>query len=236
VAVAILAILFSIVVVTGKMTRDSRKQSTARQQLAQIAAAISEYAAFWPAWPTADKGWPHFVPNQVFDPTPPSAFPVLPGFNDYTDLSVPPATWLSSDSTPPTPNTFELNANECLVYALTAANGKGPYLKSDSEIGMQMALQTNGSPLFYPASSGGSTVRQRFVDPWGKPLRYFWVYRDANAYRGYLPVWTASSSAPKAHGFVLESAGPDGKYGNVWQANVTAQDKREAEDNLVISP
>lgn len=248
IVIAILLILFSVVVVTGKMTRDSTKQSTAKRHLAQIAAAINQYAAYWPAWrigsvSLADKGWPHFMPVEVFG----APYIVQAGFNDYNDLSGPPfpaSTWLSSGAAL---NTVELNANEVLVYALTTTSGGGPYFKSDTHDGMQVALAANGNALFYPTQPGaGGVVRQRFVDAWGRPFRYFWVYRDANAYRGYLPVRRADATDPncpagapncaKAAGFVLESAGPDGKYGDVWQASPIASDIADADDNLTVSP
>jgi len=248
IVISILLVLFSVVVVTGKMTRDSTKRSTAQRQLAQVAAAINQFASFWPGWRwgnviggvlTADKGWPQFIPSQIFG----AGYTVQTGFNDYTDLTTPPATWLSPGNTL---SQKELNSNECLVYALTSPTGSGPFFRPDAQDGMQPALAANGSALFYPtfalvSPAPGASVRQRFVDPWGHPLRYFWVYRDAGAYRGYLPVPKSPTTLPDsdfhvANGFVVESAGPDGKYGNVWQVTPTPSDIADAEDNLVISP
>jgi prepilin-type N-terminal cleavage/methylation domain-containing protein len=242
IVIAILLVLFGVVVVAGRATRDSTKQGSARRQLAQISAAISQYAAFWPAWPSAaDKGWPHIVPNMVFNPAATPSYSLLTGFNDYLDLSTPPATWLSTGSTL---NALELNANECLFYSLSTAAGKGPYVSAGPDASeFQMVISPAGQPLYYPSISGaGSTIRQRIVDPWGTPLRYFWVYRDANAYRGYSPVATAdvnSANFARAAGFVLESAGPNKKFGNVWQLATpgpSAQEIADAEDNLIISP
>jgi len=255
ISVSILLVLFGVVIVSGKMARDSTKRSASQRQIAQLAAAVNQYAAHWPAWKfgnvvVADKGWPDFVPSQVFG----APYGVLVGFSDYTNLSgPPPATWLSSGSAP---NNYELNANECLFYSLTTPVGGGPYLSPGAGAGdYRLAQAQNGSTLYYPALlASGAAPRQTIIDSWGTPIRYFWVYRSAAtssntmAYRGYLPVSTADTASPDfqtAVGFVLESAGPDKKFGNIWKlvpdplpANyeTTDVDIRDAYDNLTVSP
>ena len=102
------------------------------------------------------------------------------------------------------------------------------------------------------------------VDAWGTPYRYFWVFRDAEtnlsqrAYKGYLPVdygaFLPGSGAggvqnsamfqddadpdtfKKAVGYVLESAGPDKRFGNVWRVNPSAQEIEAAADNIIRLP
>lgn len=237
IAVTILLVLISAVIVTGRMARDSRKKTQAQQSLATIANAINEYASFWPAWKVgtvkvADKGWPDFIAGRLFD----APYPLVADFNDYVNLYAPP---VGADNV--------LNANECLFYSLTAEVGKGPYLKPDISQDRQYSLSPAGLARLYPGQSAGARPRQRILDPWGTPYRYFWVYRVPNptldplivAHRGYLPVLTADVTDPNfrtAIGFVLESAGPDKLYGNVWKVNPTTQEILEAEDNLIVSP
>lgn len=237
IAITIILILISAVIVTGRMARDSRKKTQAQQSLATIANAINEYASFWPAWKigtvkVADKGWPDFIAGRLFN----APFPLVVDFNDYVNLYSPPA---GADNV--------LNANECLFYSLTAEVGKGPYLKPDISQDREYSLSPAGAARLYPGLSDGARPRQRILDPWGTPYRYFWVYRVPNptldpavvAHRGYLPVLTADVTDPNfrtAIGYVLESAGPDKLYGNVWRVNPTTQEILEAEDNLIVSP
>ena len=54
-----------------------------------------------------------------------------------------------------------------------------------------------------------------------------------------LPIITADPSNAnfrKAVGFVLESAGPDKKFGNVWKLNPTQYERNVAEDNVITMP
>lgn len=120
------------------------------------------------------------------------------------------------------------------------------------------------APQGVNAARQGTTGAQRarlLVDPWGTPYRYFWVYHDfetnlaQRAYKGFLPVdygaflpGMASGGADNplmfqptgqrktAIGFVLESAGPDRTFGNVWKVNPTAQEINAAADNLIRMP
>lgn len=122
--------------------------------------------------------------------------------------------------------------------------------------GYQRLGQALVQPLL-PAYLGtsGSKRAQVLVDPWGTPYRYFWVYRRSTAYQGYLPVGygaflpgegdggvenqmflTADDRPKTAVGYVLESAGPDRKFGNVWKANPSGSEIEEASDNLTLMP
>lgn len=44
----------------------------------------------------------------------------------------------------------------------------------------------------------------------------------------------APTATQVAAGYVLESAGPDKRFGNVWKINPTTQEIADAEDNPVI--
>ncbi|HUN82380.1 MAG TPA: hypothetical protein VMV81_12825, partial [Phycisphaerae bacterium] len=140
IGVTILVGLFSIVVVSTRMAGSSSKRSTAQQELAQIAAAISQYASFWPAWNingtlVAQKGWPDFCPSRLFAVPP---YTTLAGFNDATrvnfDVINGVTRYQSYDIVSPglVPDTATdisvLDANVALAYQLTAVAGKGPYL------------------------------------------------------------------------------------------------------------
>ena len=283
VALSILLVLFGIVVMTSKIAGDSRRRSTAQQQMAQLGAAINQYASFWPAWNIggtmySQKGWPDFIPARLFA----SPYTTVPGFNDaarikfdvnngvtrYNPLNenydiVSPALYPADQ--PDQVSVFD--ANVALAYQLTAPVGKGPYLRvgeqtvlvdiQNEKVISPIALLNPPQPItdpFYPSNGSGSTRAQVLIDPWGTPLRYFWVYRPKTlpvgqiAYRGFLPVVTADVADPNfriADGFVLESAGPDKKFGNVWKlvpdplpANFETNDTdiRFAADNIIISP
>lgn len=120
------------------------------------------------------------------------------------------------------------------------------------------------NPLLPGYVGGPSAARhaQVLVDPWGTPYRYFWVYRDAEpdpgarAYRGYLPVdygafllgdgadggvdnaafYQPDGTRKTAVGYVLESAGPNKKFGNVWKIDPFAPEYRDAADNFTVTP
>ena len=51
------------------------------------------------------------------------------------------------------------------------------------------------------------------------------------------PRFDQSSNRPKkAVGYVLESAGPDKRFGNIWQRSPSLRDMERAEDNLIVMP
>ncbi len=268
VSLIIVIALVGIVLLTGKTVRTARMRATAEQQMAMIAAAIEQYAAFWPRWEfldsagkvvVADKGWPDFIPGRLFVRSSLGGpFDPLPGFNEasgsydpfrfaVTDIVYSQGRRSYDSESSSLLAGHVLNANACLAYCLTAASGKGPFIEDKPGAGLvEMAsLHKQTSPLVYPPYSGSTQARRRevFVDPWGTPYRYFWVYRDSNvsdrAYRGFLPVTTAittSADFHKADAFVLESAGPNKEFGNVWRANPTTSQLDDARDNLTIMP
>lgn len=154
-----------------------------------------------------------------------------------------------------------LNANICLAYGLTAAVGDGPYLVIDDNKAVlaDVAGQVPTMSPQYPEPNETATTnlhaistagrKLMLVDPWGTPYRYFWVYRAESTLpdgtpatpSGLAPVWTGNIGAAEfrtAVGYVLESAGPDRKFGNRWvdPANLAdpIRELDEAADNLVI--
>lgn len=258
VAVGIVSLLLSIVIVGSRSIIASRARSTAQQQLAAIASAIDRYASFWPRWEiggvvVADKGWPDPFPVRVFNP---SRYQMVAPFNSHVQFRVAgagsgiiedllnftlPDRVVANDGA----GGDVLGANVCLTYALLAKTGQGPYLEQDDAsvlIRRVSEIDGNAGQAVLPAPLIGfaNVPAEALVDPWGMPYRYFWVYRDSNAYHGYLPVTTAdvtSGAFRKAVGFVLESAGPDRKFGNLWQLGTPSlRDRDEAADNLIITP
>jgi type II secretory pathway pseudopilin PulG len=283
-----MVILAGIVLVSGQSVRKSRMRAAAEQQMALIATAIEQYASFWPRWEVidpasgqtvvvADKGWPDFVPGRLFAPSPaPGVYGSLPDFNenpahllfDVTDIDYDSANQTFNDRTTPAWAGDILDANACLVYGLTSASGKSALVsdKSGSSVTVDIAqVHKQGTPAVYPeiGATSPTTHRRVFVDPWGTPYRYFWVYRDraadvsTRAYRGFLPVGygpylTGSGvggvgntlflddgvpqQPQRAVSFVLESAGPNKKFGNVWKRSPSTTEVNDAWDNLIITP
>jgi len=262
VTAAIVLLLVGLVLFGGKAIRESSRRSAAQQQLALISKGIDQYAAFWPKWKIgglvlSDQGWPDFIGGRLFDP---AVFTTIIPFNDHLTFDV-----MGGIFTRPLPVAENqdyvgrgdvLGGNVCLAYALTAVAGHGPYLSPDDttilkdvlDPGLMDAFNRTGdaaairlNPLLPAWLNATSAARraQVLVDPLGTPYRYFWVYRDASAYDGWLPVTRANASDPqwrRAEGFVLESAGPDKRFGNVWKASPTAMEIRDAADNLMVRP
>jgi type II secretory pathway pseudopilin PulG len=265
VSMAIMIVLASMVLFSGQTVRRSRMRAAAEQQMLLIAAAIEQYAAFWPRWEVidpgtykgivvADKGWPDFIPGRLFAPP---VFQSVTGINsaltfDPNDIFYSTGRDSFESTTSSVLPGDVLNANSTLVYALTAETGKGPFVsdKTGSSVVVDIAkIHKPASPPYYPPYAGAGAAmpkrRQFLVDSWGTPYRYFWVCRDKTppsgprAYKGFIPVTTAdvtSASFAKADTFVLESAGPDKKFGNVWKFNPTPQELDEASDNLTVMP
>jgi hypothetical protein len=264
VVAAILLALFSVLIVGGGAVRSSRRQAQAQTQLALLAAAIAQYTAAWPAWQVeglavADKGWPDLFPGRLFQQP---QFTVVAG---YTDA---PSNPFEFDLTDPDD---VVRANTCLAYCLTSPAGRGPFIRDRQVAGFEPILKlfpSLGTPPNYPQPTGGPSAHHReiIVDPWGTPLRFFWVYRDrlprnpapGEHMPGFLPVDYGPAQGgvaipgilndlffqdpgvnrlPKvAVGFVLESAGPDRKYGNAWKISASSQELAEAADNLALRP
>lgn len=269
VVIGIITIVLGLLVTTGKTARDSRRLSSARQQLALVAAAINRYADTWPAWKVgdvtiADKGWPDYIAGRMF---PDGVFSRVTTFN-YGPYSF---SFCPEDFAISVPN-----ASSCLIFALKSQSGRIAQLREavDSNVKDIRSIFPGLTEPNYPAIGTGSRQRELLVDAWGQIVRYFWVYRDTEpnaaqrAHNGYLPVdcgpvipgvglgglaasfnlppgcqqsgttmfYQPDGSPKRAVGFVLESAGPDGKFGNVWKANPTALEISEAQDNLIIKP
>lgn len=257
IVVAIIVLVLGIVVVSSRTLRGSQNRAGAQQQMALIAAAIDRYAGTWPKWriggvTAADRAWPDHIPGRLFSTT---AYQSVSGFNDDVAFVV-------TDGIRMTPDREErvlpgdvLNANVSLAFALTSTLGKGPFLVADDEEALVKDLGTvldepvtadlmnrlamaRPSPIL-PGKSVGSAGAERakvLVDPWGTPYRYFWVGRVPTAYKGYEPIVTAGPAFGKADGYVLESAGPDRRFGNVWKSNPSTQEIQDAVDNLTMMP
>ncbi|MCB9855122.1 MAG: prepilin-type N-terminal cleavage/methylation domain-containing protein [Phycisphaerales bacterium] len=284
VAMAIIAILLSLLIVSGRAVYRSQNRSDAQQEVMMIAAAIDKYANFWPAWEiadnngrlvkVADRGWPDYIPPRLFDAsTATSAFnvdqtgrfnsPANPGFVFALDSRAVVGFSGLIEAPGDADRLIEgnvLNANICLAYALTSKTGKGPYLEiDDSSAILRDVVESvpTYSPTFPRPATGVATAlharsdaghKLMLVDPWGTPYRYFWVYRKYGTASGFGPVAVANinlaDDSPaaanndavfhRAVGYVLESAGPDRKFGNRWIINPTQADIDEAADNLVV--
>lgn len=272
VAIAIIVALVSLVIVGARAAQNFSRKSNAEQQIKLIANAIDQYASFWPRWTVgnvvvADKGWPDFSPGRLFASTANGGpFPAdAGGFNASVtydnDGGNSGITYDASGEMTIVEGDVEYSA-ECLVYALSSSAGKGPYIKDE----MKGDLQETHETELYPTLSGtDNRPRGEYVDPWGTPYRYFWVYRDPagpqGGGKGLLPVNYAAfrpgsgvggvntlgvtgfyfnfntQTVPKtAIGYVLESAGPDKRFGNVWKANPTQKEIEDASDNLTVAP
>lgn len=269
VAIAIIVALVSLVVLGARAAQNFSRKSNAQQQIKLIANAIDAYSTFWPRWTVgnvvvAEKGWPDFSGGRLFAETGLGGpFPPDPGGfntsvthdNDGGNSGI---TYDAAGEMVVTEGDVE-HAGECLTFALSSSSGKGPYIKDEMKGDLQIVHETE----LYPTLSGANaTPRSEFVDPWGTPYRYFWVYRDPvgpqGGGKGLLPVNYAAfrpgsvvggvntlgatgfqftyntQTLPKtAVGYVLESAGPDKRFGNVWKANPTQKEIEDAADNLV---
>jgi len=289
VVIAIIATLIGIGAFSVSAVHEWGRKNTAKQQLALLANAIDQYAESWKRWEVqagaagrvviAEKGWPDFIPGRLFwsnnigGPYQQLTDPDNVPFNDHLTYSLSPNDPLNSGVDYDTEGRevivkgdVEAGA-EALFYALTSSALKGPFVDEST---MKANLQVTHETERYPAKTGTGTAssdlkRGEFVDPWGKPYRYFWIYRDpvpsssnARSINGFLavdygafragtadggvgnPAFNADPSSgylPKtAVGYVIESAGPDGNFGNVWQpANqATTQEIDDADDNLVL--
>lgn len=248
VTIGILGVLGGLVLLTSRMIYASQARSTARQQIALIAAAIDGYACFWPKWQAkdaaglsftiADRGWPDYIPFRLFAAPP---FNVIPGFNNSPLFDVEDGVARTTIGEDRVDKGDVLAANASLAYSLTAAVGDGPFLKLDDDRALLRDVRqvdVNADPLL-PAPVGRPA--QVFVDPWKTPYRYFWVHRESAAHKGYLPIDDASRIPTDpdfriAIGYILESAGPDQRFGNVWKVGPSQQQINDADDNLTIMP
>lgn len=272
VAIAIILVLVGLAIMGTRAAHSFMRKSNCEQQLKVLQNAINQYSDFWQPWRVgnvvvANKGWPDFIPGRLFATGSfGGPFPTDPGgFNNRLTFDLEGGnSGISYDAAGDmtiVEGDVEYGA-ECLAYALTAASGKGPYIKDE----MKGELQAIHDTEFYPTlmSAGSATARTEYIDPWGTPYRYFWVYADDaatnRALKGYLPVnigvfstttspmgagnasvnnplfKTPSGKYKTAVGYVLESAGPDKRFGNVWKANPTQKEIEDAADNLSVTP
>lgn len=250
--------MLSITIVSSRAILGSRARASAQSQIALIAASIEKYASFWPRLEiggvvVADRAWPDPFAVRVFNT---SIFDADAPFNTRAQFAIEGAgsgliedlvNFSQSDRVVSDDgNGGDIMAgNACLTHALLSPTGRGPYLTAD-DVGAIVKSVAEVDPgtahRVLPSISGRNENKPALVlvDPWGTPYRYFWVYRDAAALRGYLPVPTANLGDPsfrKAVGFVLESAGPDRKFGDVWVVGTPPNvDFNEASDNIIITP
>lgn len=262
VALAIVVVLFTLLIVSSRSARNAARIAEAQAQIRLTAAALDRYAADWPRWngPVfADRGWPHWNPWAAFPIDaalfPPVLYNNVPGFNDAPGRRID----LSNDDVRDSAGNFPgrddvIRVNECLMAALTSRARGTPYL-TETELAQIRTPDTSVSyPL--PTPGGAPVARRRMLDPWGNPIRYLWVTRDSVGGPGasaQTSGWLAITSADPndfpanptnpvdpfyfdAQGYVLESAGPDGLFGNVWKRNPTAVELEHAADNLVVRP
>lgn len=270
VAIGIIVVLIGLVAVAGSATYGWMRKSNARQQMALIAKAIDAYSDAWPRWKVgdvtiADKGWPDFIPGRLFPSIGSNAYNQIPGFNGDADYFAEDGISYSASDDGMTITEGDVEyGSECLYYALTSTSGGGPFITNE----IMGELISTHDDEFYPVRPGQPDLsRGEFVDPWGVPYRYFWVYRDdewsvpggwtwpENLPKGFVAVdfgpfhnvfgygtlndakfRQSSGRNKKAVAYVLESAGPDRRFGNIWQPNLLPIELQRAEDNLIVMP
>lgn len=247
VAVTIMVLLLGLLLVAGRAVQNSIKRSRAQAQLQLLARAMERYAEAWPAWccdlngkPVSDAAWPHWSAAAVFDTS--------QGWSSYAGFNVDRTRILADDDDDGGTGRGDiLSSNETLAYSLTAAVPGGNPLIQVADV----AVDGSVPPEIYPDPTGAArgVRRRRLYDPWGAPYRYLWVARDSQSYAGWRAITSADptqaadpSADPDdpffwtAQGFVIESAGSDGLFGNVWKRSPTEPERRNAEDNLTIRP
>lgn len=256
VAVAIIAVLAGLLLVAGSTVQKSFRTTQAKTQFAVLANAIEQYTQAWKPWVApsgaklADKGLPDWSGRRLF-PQPGDIYDDGGSQFQSDDINNPSMADLNFDDDDMGGDEDIEHAAECLGYCLTAPVNGGPFLKD-----LPQGMANVHDDEFYPERTGAGAQIRRFelVDPWGRLLRYFWVARDSQAPLGYRAVFSADyrllpgggNTPPpdggpriaKAVGFVVESAGPDGKFGNQWRRNVAAGSalQVDAQDNIVIKP
>ncbi len=250
VGIAIFSVLVGAIIIGARAMYGSQRADAARQQLALLSSAIDRYASFWPQWKVgstvaAERGWPDYIPGRLFVAGADS-YESQPFNGDFNYIISGAGSGVLEDPTGETEDKVQaggdvLGGNICLAYSLLSATGKGPYLQVDDDQALLKDISAvDGSAAFplLPARTAAGMARRKLalVDPWGTPYRYFWVYRDQSAYQGFMPITTADTGDSEFHlaeGFVLESAGPDRKFGNIWKYNPTLEEVVRAKDNIL---
>lgn len=206
------------------------------------------------------KGWPHWSSAFAFPTTGTNAFSAEVDFNDANGLSLIEPMNLGDDDTK-NPSTGQFYRDdvrivaECITLELTALSQGSAALRDASSFDMFVEDVKSGRLYPAPTSTGGANkgLRRRLLDPWGNPFRYLWLARDSGSASGWRAITSAdytqtandpTTNGPRfavAEGFVIESAGPDGLFGNRWRrlsnrATPTGAEQADidsAEDNLI---
>jgi type II secretory pathway pseudopilin PulG len=162
--IAILAILLSVVMgVSKKMKRQANEQLTA-SMIEVIVTALEQYYAFWSAFP--------FEANEDYDED-----------QLLIDLIATLDSGVHED---------EYASSEVLYYNLSRTPDCKRIIDSISDT-LISNRDVNGTVLLIQIPTGGTaTDLIRFVDPWGKAIRY--MYADGDSFP------------------VIESAGADGEF------------------------
>ncbi len=252
VTVGIILVLFTLMVVSTRAIQASARQSRAAAQVRLIAEAVEAYAEAWTVWrlsagqPVADRAWPHWSAWAQF-PSPPYVFP--PPSPNCPMVNAPWQNVADDDATDavglPTGRQDVESSAACLAYALlTPAMGKTLMPEAESAFPIKDGCA-------YPALAPATTASplRLVLDAWGAPVRYFWVARDADSYSGWRMITSADPNDAQspaigppdpffavAQGFVLESAGPDGRFGNVWKRGPSQSEVDAAADNVTVRP
>ena len=262
VAVGLVVVIFTLVTMTTKRVSATARRTRAAAQVQTLAAAIEAYSQAWPMWrdcgnsPTADRGWPHWSPYTLFPLQNCAAVPqytyVAPTAQIQCGLtSVNQRDMADDDSIDPvgqpTGRDDVGQSVACLAYSLSVPAAGKKLL--DSPDTMFKPINDRAYPRIGPAAP--FEVIRLPLDPWGNPLRYLWVVRDPDPTNpsGWRAITFADANDPArptnpnndpfyatAQGFVLESAGEDGRFGNIWKRNPTAQEMTDAEDNPRVRP
>jgi len=261
VAIAIVAVLSTVLIVTGGTVQKSFKITRAKNQFSVLSTAIELYTQAWKPWVApngtklSEKGLPDWSGRRLF---PRTTDPLYPGtFDSLWDINDPSQTTrllMDDDDDVSSNGRRDVEfAGECLAWGLLTEYGSGPFLKDPPQ-----GLVNFEHDERYPARglAGEARKEMEFEDPWDAPIRFMWVARDPQTHSGwrtvlssdYLaddpPATNGAEGGPlcvKAEGFVLESAGPDGKFGNEWrrwESDPAGHEASEssAADNIVVKP
>lgn len=255
VAITIVVLLTGIVVMTGRSIHKGMANTQAKTQIALLADAINKYSAAWPAWkdaagrPLAQRGWPHWSPTHLFPTSGLQPYSGEAGFNDPGGLLIVEPRVIGDDDSTNGRGDVEV-IGETLAYQLTSAARGAPVLADPQGALVKSHDPTSGPTKLYPrlASETSAQPRRELVDPWGTIYRYAWLARDSQTPKGWRAITSsdttrtandASTGGPQfavAEAVVLESAGPDGKFGNIWKRNASPTDIADAEDNESVKP
>ena len=142
----------------------------------------------------------------------------------------------------PTPSTDEEKSSATLFYFLThqfkstdvadptwvglPPRTKGPFLAINNlETGIRRDASVKEDPVI-DLQNGYAGATTWFIDPWGNPYRYGRRAMDTEGNSGdEVTMKRQGKTIAKITGFVLESAGPDGKFGDA--GNPSGTDHRD---------